>query len=206
MSGTVRNLILCLAVAAGAAACVDAPTTTTSVVTTQPRLEIFDPAIEVDVLQRLVPLGSDIRASATITRKAGGVIAIPEAGFSIEFPANAIKGGQATVITVTALKGHNVAYVFEPHGLVFQSNPMITQDLKPTEVFHNTLLRDRLEGAYFPDVSYLSGSTARIKETRPTEVDVNGWKMKFNVQHFSGYLASSRRGGYISSSGNRLER
>jgi hypothetical protein len=28
--------------------------------------------------------------------------------------------------------------------------------------------------------------------------------MKFNVQHFSGYLASSRRSGYISSSGNLI--
>lgn len=206
MSKTLRNLALALAASASLAACVDAPTEMSSARTTQPRLEFFDPAIEVDVLQRTAPLPADLTASAVITRKAGGVISIPAAGFSIEFPANAVKGGQPTTITVRALAGTNVAYVFEPHGLVFDNNPMITQDLKVTAAFGNPALRDYLEGAYFPDLTYLDGTKAHVKETRPTVVDVNGWKMKFNVQHFSGYLASSGRGGYISSSGNRLER
>lgn len=167
-----------------------------------PQLDLYDPAIEVDVLQRTTPLDRGYTASAVIGRS-GGTISIPQAGFSITFPSNAIKG-QPTLITVTAVEGTSVAYLFEPHGLNFHNAPMITQDLRATEVFQDPGLRATLEGAYFPDPTYLDGTRARIRETRPTVVDVNGWKMKFNVQHFSGYLASARRGGYISSSGNYI--
>jgi hypothetical protein len=167
-----------------------------------PQLDVYDPAIEVSVLQRTTALSRNYTASAVITRS-GGTITIPEAGFSIAFPSNAVKG-QPTLITVTALAGSNVAYTFEPHGISFHNAPMITQDLRGTEVFQNTSLRDQLEGAYFPELSDLGNGTARIKETRPTVVDVNGWKMKFNVQHFSGYLAAAGRGGYITSSGNLI--
>jgi hypothetical protein len=167
-----------------------------------PQLDIYDPAIEVEVLQRTTPLGQNYTASAVISRS-GGTISIPQAGFSITFPNNAVKG-QPTLVTVTAMAGGNVAYLFEPHGLVFHNAPMITQDLRGTQVFQNPALRATLEGAYFPDPSYLEGTSARIKETRPTVVDVNGWKMKFNVQHFSGYLASAKRSGYITSSGNLI--
>jgi hypothetical protein len=167
-----------------------------------PQLDIYDPAIEVEVLQRTTPLDRSYTASAVISRS-GGTIAIPEAGVSITFPSNAVKG-QPTLITVTALAGSNVAYEFQPHGLNFHNAPMITQDLRGTEVFQNPSLRSVLEGAYYPDSSYLGNGTAKIKETRPTVVDVNGWKMKFNVQHFSGYLAAAGRGGFISSSGNYI--
>ena len=167
-----------------------------------PQLDVYDPPIEVEVLQRTTPLDRDYSASAVIGR-GGGTISIPQAGFSITFPSNAIKG-QPTTVTVTATAGGNVAYLFEPHGLVFHNAPVITQDLRGTEVFQEPALRSTLEGAYFPDPTDLQGATARIRETRPTVVDVSGWKMKFNVQHFSGYLASARRGGYISSSGNYI--
>lgn len=158
--------------------------------------------LEADVLQRTTPLARDYTASAVIG-KAGGTIAIPEAGFRIDFPQNAVRG-QPVTITVTALAGGGAAYLFEPHGLVFHNNPTITQDLRQTEVAGYPLLRDLLEGAYFPDATYLAGTTARIKEIRPTVVDVNGWKMRFTVEHFSGYAATSRKGGYLGSSGDRV--
>jgi hypothetical protein len=97
-----------------------------------------------------------------------------------------------------------VAYLFQPHGLVFHNAPQITQDLHGTEVFQDPALRASLEGAYFPDATHLDGGSARVRETRPTTVEVKGWKMKFDVEHFSGYLASARRSGYISSSGNLI--
>ena len=167
-----------------------------------PQLDLYDPPIQVEVLQRTTPLDRAYTASALIDR-GGGTISIPQAGFSISFPTNAVRG-QPTLVTVTAVAGGNVAYLFEPHGLVFQSAPTITQDLRGTQVFQNPALRATLEGGYFPEAADLAGATARIRETRPTLVDVSGWKMKFNVQHFSGYLASSRRSGYISSSGNLI--
>jgi hypothetical protein len=167
-----------------------------------PQLDVYDPPVQVDVLQRTTALPRGYTASAVIGR-GGGTISIPEAGFSINFPGNAVKG-QPTLVTVTALPGTDMAYLFEPHGLVFHNAPVITQDLRGTEVFQDPGLRAGLEGAYFPDSADLGSGTARVRETRPTTVDVNGWKMKFNVQHFSGYLASTRRTGYISSSGNLI--
>jgi hypothetical protein len=201
-SRTIRPLALLAALIAGA--CTDQPATEPSaLVPTGPAvMELYDPPLVVDVLQRSTPLPESYSASAVIGRE-GGTIAIPEAGFRIDFPANALKG-KPTLITVTALAGNDVAYLFEPHGLVFHQNPMITQDLKATAAWQDPSIREDLEGAHFPDLTYLNpDGTARIKETRPTVIDVSGWKMKFNVHHFSGYLAA-RKGGYIGSSGDRI--
>ena len=116
------------------------------------------------------------------------------------FPANSVHF--PTLITVVAVPGTAVAYLFQPHGLVFRKPPVITQDLRGTEAFRDPSLLGELEGAYFPEAGLLDGLTAIIRETRPTTVDVTGWKMRFDVEHFSGYTASARRSGYISSSGN----
>jgi hypothetical protein len=103
-----------------------------------------------------------------------------------------------------AVPGTPVAYLFQPHGLVFDNAPVITQDLRGTQAFEDPSILGDLEGAYFPDATFLDGPTATVRETRPTSVDLTGWKMRFNVQHFSGYTASTRRTGYISSSGNLI--
>lgn len=167
-----------------------------------PVLELFDPALEVNVLQRSAPLLHNFAAVGVIGRQ-GGTLAIPEAGFSIEFPPNAVR--LPTPISVTALPGTAVGYVFAPHGLTFRKPPVVTQELRGTAVFGDPALRGMLEGAYLPELAGLAGPTARVRETRPTQVDVTGWKMQFTVDHFSIYLAStSRRSGYISASGNRI--
>ena len=202
VSRSLRVLLVMAGLGALAAAC-DDPTEPQQGLrpASKPHLTVYDPPIDVTVLQRTTPLSAPVTASAYIDR-GGGTISIPAAGFSITFPANAIAGGKKTLITVTALPGSNVAYEFQPEGLVFHNDPMITQDLKVTQAFGDPSYRNALEGAYFPDTTYLGNGTARIKETRPTVVDVNGWKMKWNVHHFSGYLASTGRiGGYIGSSG-----
>lgn len=167
-----------------------------------PILEMFDPALEVNVLQRSAPLLHSFVAAGVIGRD-GGTLSIPEAGLTVEFPRNAVR--TATPIAVTAVPGSGVAYVFQPHGLQFRRPPVITQDLRGTEVYGNPQLRATLEGAYVPDPAGILGTVARVRETRPTTVDVAGWKMRFDVDHFSTYLAStSRRTGYISSSGNLI--
>ena len=167
--------------------------------TSGPALDLSDPPVVIDVLQRSEPLLHNFAATALIGR-GGGIIRIPEAGFTITFPANSVR--LPTPITVVAVPGTSVAYLFQPHGLVFQNAPTITQDLRGTEAFRDPSLLGELEGAYFPDAGLLQGLTAVVRETRPTTVDVNGWKMRFDVQHFSGYTASTRRGGYINASGN----
>lgn len=169
-----------------------------------PVLELFDPAIEVDVLQRSAPLLHNFAASAVIGR-AGGTITLPEAGFAIHFPQNSVF--VPTPITVVALPGTAVAYTFQPHGLVFRRPPVIMQELQGTAAYGEPLLRGRLEGAYLPEVSGLTGLTARVREVRPTRVDVERGIMYFDVDHFSTYVASSgRRSGYISASGNLAPR
>ena len=191
-----------LAAAALAACGPDATQPSELVQTGGPVLELFDPAIEVNVLQRSAPLLHDFVASAVIGR-AGGTIDIPEAGFSITFPQNAVS--VPTPIVVTAVPGTGVAYAFQPHGLVFRRSPTITQDLRGTAAFADPALRAGLEGAYLPSEAALAGATARVREMRPTVVDVDGWTMRFDVDHFSTYVVSSaRRSGYISASGNLI--
>lgn len=191
-----------LLLAALLAACGDDGTQPSGMIATGgPALDLSDPAMVVEVLQRSEPLLHNYVAS-TVVGRGGGIIRIPEAGFSITFPANAVR--QPTQVTVTALEGGSVAYLFEPHGLVFHKSPVIMQDLRGTAVFGDQAALAELEGAYFPDVTDLNGGTATVRETRPTSVDVSGWRMRFDVDHFSGYTASARRTGYISSSGNLI--
>ncbi|HEX8433004.1 MAG TPA: hypothetical protein VF625_17085 [Longimicrobium sp.] len=173
-----------------------------------PSLEIFAPPIEVDVLQRTTAITQPLQASAVIG-KDGGRLEIPGAGLRVDFPTHAVRGN--TRITVTAVPGTAVAYVFEPHGLVFRQPVQIRQTFKGTNAEGNHELRKALEGAYFTATDLLSydvlkaTGVAKIVETRPTEMEVNGSGLRFSVEHFSGYLVSTgRRSGYISSTGNRI--
>lgn len=177
----------------------DSTQPSTLISTSGPSLDQFDPPVVVNVLQRSEPLLHNYAATALIGR-GGGIIRIPEAGFSITFPPNSVR--EPTEVSVTALEGSAVAYTFEPHGLVFSRAPVITQELRGTEAYRDPSLVLGLEGVYFPDETHLSGLTAIVRETRPTLVDVLAWRMRFDVQHFSGYSVSTRRGGYINASGN----
>ena len=203
MARSVRLSVVALALCAIATACSDMETTNPRATANGgPLLEIYDPAVDVGVLQRTTPLATDLTASATIG-KSGGRIEIVEAGLRVDFPSNSVRSN--TKITITALKGTNVAYVFEPHGLVFKQDPLIRQAFKGTNAFNDHTVRDALEGAYFPDTTYVVTGHAKIVETRPTFVDVTGSSLRFSVNHFSGYLVSTgRMGGYISSTGNRI--
>jgi hypothetical protein len=194
--------VLVLLAAAALAACGPESTQPSALVPTGgPVLELFDPAIELDVLQRSAPLLHDFAASGVIGRD-GGTLSIPEAGLSITFPRNAVR--VPTPIVVAALPGTGVAYTFQPHGLVFQRPPVITQDLRGTAAFGEPDLRWRLAGGYVPEPAGLTGVTARVGEVRPGQVDVEGWTLRFDVDHFSTYVVSTRRSGYISASGTLL--
>lgn len=151
------------------------------------------------VLQRTLPLSHDYSASATIGT-AGGSIRIPEAGFTITFPAGAVSA--PVTVTATALKGSNVAYRFEPHGLVFAKEPTITQDLSLTAAL-GRLLDTGYQGSYFTDESTLPSGQVQVLESRPATFDLLRLRMSFTVSHFSGY-AATKKGGYISSTGDRM--
>ncbi|HEU4561679.1 MAG TPA: hypothetical protein VFS20_27885 [Longimicrobium sp.] len=168
-----------------------------------PRGNLLATLLEVDLLQRLLPLGQSHSAAATIG-PAGGSIRIPQAGMTIAFPAGAVQA--PVTVRVTAHRGSNVAYTFEPHGLRFQNRPVITQDLGITQVVQRLLLARSLEGVYFASESQISGSTATVQEAIPASVDLLRMRMSFPVSHFSGYAASSGRrgGGYLTASGTRI--
>lgn len=190
-------LILALA---GAAACGDDAAPTGVAPSPSQELKVFDAPVTVNVLQRNTPLARDLTASAVIDRR-GGTIEIRQAGLRFDVPSGALKS--PVRITVTALAGSNVAYRFEPHGLVFRKDPEVRLDLRDTEAGENRDLLRTLAGAYYPDESHLGDAVAEILELRPTAITLHGSEMRFRIEHFSGYLASSGRSGYISSSGER---
>lgn len=166
-----------------------------------PLLGLSDPPIEVSVLQRSTPLLHNYAAAAVIGPE-GGTLRIPDAGFAIAFPAGAV--AQPTEISVAAVPGHAVAYLFQPHGLVFGSPAVITQDLRGTRAPRDPDALRQMEGAYFTGLEALAGSIATVRETRPTLVDTNARKVTWTVEHFSGYTVSTQRSGYINSSGNLI--
>jgi hypothetical protein len=199
--------VVALCLAASACADFDPLANRESAADGGPSLEIFAPPIEVGVLQRNVPLILPVQSSAVIG-KDGGRIELPGTGLRVDFPTHAVRGN--TRITITALPGTAVAYVFEPHGLVFRQPIQVRQTFKGTSAEGNHEIRESLEGAYFPELgleglTLLKSGVAKVVETRPTFVDVNGSGLRFPVEHFSGYLVSTgRRSGYISSTGNLI--
>jgi len=141
----------------------------------------------VTVLQRLVPLAADITTSAVIDGE-GGSIEIPEAGFRLDIPKNALN--EPTTITVTAVQGSAAAYEFEPQGLAFDKRLFITQDLSVTGAISN-LLGTNFTGAYFQSRDEISPlGSATVHELLPTRVDLFLGTVEFPIKHFSGYLVA----------------
>src|SRR5689334_12592629 len=136
-------------------------------------------------LQYAVPLLSDISRSATIGVD-GGTIDIPETGFHLDIPKNAVSA--PTTITVTAVQGSTVAYEFQPQGLTLNKRLIVTQDLSLTSIV-SSLLGTSFEGAYFTSRDDLhSDGTALVHELEPTTTDLTSLTVKFSIGHFSGYL------------------
>lgn len=158
---------------------------------------VLETVMPVDVLQRTSPLARDVSVSAEIG-KSGGTIEIREAGLKFIVPSNALvppSSKKTVTITVTALKGDEVAYTFHPHGLRFRAPVRIEQEFKGTTAEGNRSILEGVEGAYFPSVADLDAvqGIASVLELRPTSVDVTGSKVKFTVDHFSGYLIATGR-------------
>ncbi|HYJ80826.1 MAG TPA: hypothetical protein VEW03_14525 [Longimicrobiaceae bacterium] len=192
-------LLLALSLTAGCADSVG-PEAAPPAVVPAPSEGLLSSLLSVNVLQRLTSLPS-YSAAGTIG-PGGGTLSIPQAGFTITFPAGAVSA--PTAVRVTSFAGKGVAYRFEPHGLRFSRNPVITQQLGLTEVVGKLLLGRSLEGAYFPDDASYTGTTALVSELRPASVDLLRLRMTFDISHFSGYTTSSGRRGYTTSSGDRI--
>jgi hypothetical protein len=142
------------------------------------------------VLKRTTALPADISVTALIG-SAGGTLEIPSAGIRVEIPGKALSA--PTQLTMTALKGDNVAYEFGPHGTLFNKPLKVTQDLTST-VAAAVAKQVGIHGAYFPtslDSAWVDAGKghARIKENQ-LSYKVSDTQLKFYVDHFSGYMVA----------------
>lgn len=148
------------------------------------------------VLKRSTPLAANLTTSGTIGPR-GGSLEIPGAGVRVDFAPGAVAA--KTTIRLTATKGGNVAYQFEPHGLTFAAPVIVRQQLRNTAAAKNKKLAAILQGSYYDaDLGSLFVDAARryakIKESRPARLHATGSSLEFTIQHFSGYMVSTGLG------------
>lgn len=136
-------------------------------------------------VSRITPLAHDITVSKTIGRR-GGIIAIPQAGFLLYVPKNAVS--KNTVFTVTAVAGHVIAYEFAPHGATFREDLTIIQSLSGTDWYRKGFRSAK--GGYFTDRGLIDQLLRVVMTLELLPAQVKGGFIKFEVEHFSGYMVA----------------
>ena len=180
---------LALAVAGLTVACADGPTAPRAPgAASAPRLEVVDPSVEADVLQRVDSVADTVTTVLHVDGN-GGKYRVA-GGLLIDVPAATFR--DPITLTVKTLPGRAVAYEFAPHGITFKKPLVMHQDLRGTKWEAHA---SQLEAGYFASTSDLSASMtkAQIREFLRTQVDTKGQKAIFPVSHFSGYLMSTGR-------------
>jgi hypothetical protein len=120
----------------------------------------------------------------------GGTISIPQTGFTMSFPAGAVKA--RIQITVTADEDY-VAYKMEPAGTQFFKEVTITQSLAATEL-NGESLRSQLFAAYISDNVSLSGRVPVLYLLPShTVFSTSGLPQAhvWTITHFSRYMLAS---------------
>ena len=140
---------------------------------------------------RNIPLANDVTWS--FTAGSGGATSTNSAvGLTVTVPPGALS--DPITITVTALAGAPVAYQFEPHGTQFDRKVILTQRLQGTSA--GSELLPVLQGAYFPtDEPILKSGLALVSELFSGLLNPLTRSFSFGVEHFSGYIVVSGRGG-----------
>jgi hypothetical protein len=147
------------------------------------------------ILKRSNALSREFTESVDIGPR-GGTIRINQSGLTMTFPAGALS--QTVRITVTAKAGYDVAYEFQPHGLVFAVPVSITQDIRSTWATKYPILLSKLSGAYYEGVlsdNYVDSwhLFAKVAEMRPGKLEKGDHDYTFTINHFSGYALSTGR-------------
>ena len=139
-------------------------------------------------LLRARPLAAAVTRTYTVTNS-GGYFALAEAGLHIFVPQGAVGRDTPLTMTVTAPAGDVVAYEFGPHGTLFNKPLILVQDLHVTNWQRKTAA---LDVGYFANAADLdvTAKTALVRERMPTYLDVNGSRLYWGVDHFSGYMVS----------------
>lgn len=190
MNPRLRTWALVTAAACAASACGDRMPTEMTVASEAPAVSSRTGDV-VGLLKRTEPLTESFTASAIIGPR-GGRLQIREAGLRVHFPSGALTA--PTRITVTALRGSNVAYVFEPHGIEFSQPVTISQSLRNT-VAWKTALADGLQGSYFERLLVdPTESFAQSLENRSAKLKDLKTRLEFSIEHFSGYMVSTGDG------------
>ena len=190
MNPRIRSWALAMTAACAAAACGDRLPTEMAVESAAPPTSARTSEV-VGLLKRTEPLTEHLSASAIIGPR-GGTLQIGDAGVRVDFPRGAVS--TPTRITVTALRGANVAYVFEPHGISFHTPVTISQSLQGTAAWRSSLA-DSLGGAYFERLLVdPTESFARSLEKRGGRLKDSKTRLEFSIEHFSGYMVSTGDG------------
>jgi hypothetical protein len=154
----------------------------------------------VTVVRRRVPLPADVTKGVWIGA-GGGQVEIKEAGVKLVVPKGAVASD--TYFTITALKGDLIAYDFGPSGSTFYTVPLRVEQEKALLILPTTATHVPTAGYWQDHADLYNESTVGVlAETRPVteEYDalaVDGKKLVFSVEHFSGYLiATGRNSGY----------
>jgi hypothetical protein len=138
---------------------------------------------------RSTALAKDISVSAVIGKN-GGTLSIPDAGLTLVVPPGAVKSN--TTFTATALAGRLVAYEFEPHGTTFAVPLQFSQDLTKTNLLGSLTGSLLMKGAYFSSKDNLNTTLGigLVNELVPATTDLLSRRVRFPINHFSGYLVS----------------
>lgn len=124
------------------------------------------------VLQWITPLAQDITVSETCYSGVPCVLSIDEVDAQLTVPNNALSA--TTVITMTALAGADVNFVFGPHGIQFNMPVKIKVGQRKTNG----------KGQDFTALYWVE-NLEDVQEEISAKVK-NGW-IEFETNHFSGY-------------------
>lgn len=127
--------------------------------------------------------------SFTVRQDSGSTLELPEVGLVVQVPKGAIPTAQMT-ITITALPGLAVAYSFEPHGTVFRKPLIVQQNLALTSWAGNTGL-SFIGAGYFANDNQVNPLTGTVLLNELLPANLIGTRLRFAIQHFSGYMVST---------------
>jgi hypothetical protein len=192
-SNTTRLMVAGVA-AALAAACADTPGSALTART--PSFSAGPTAKAEKTAGRQHPVAQSYTRSIDVDHK-GGRIDIPEVGFRLTIPKNAIRANVGSVhMSVTVLSGNQVAYDFQPAGLTFDQPLQYEQDVRDFVKDATVDPSSVPQVSYFKSAADLDPATGSVRayEDLPSAIDFSGHTLKADIWHFSGYIVSwSRR-------------
>jgi hypothetical protein len=184
------RLVLAALAVAVATACSEAPDS--KLAASAPSLSAGSLAHTQRSAGRHDPLAHALSRSIDVDHK-GGSLAIPEVGFRLTIPKNAIRANRGTVhITVTALPGRQLAYEFEPSGITFDQPLQFEQDLDQIAPSSNVDSTAAPQVSYFKSTADLDPASGVVRsyEDLPTGIDATTHTLRAGIWHFSGYIVS----------------